>query len=399
MPKVHIDCPQCGHSMTLVLTGNRKEADRKAQWMVDNGHVCDDCKKANFEKENQAAAEANKELVDLEGSEKQVFWAETIRKSHFDAVKSLIDACNAEQPPHARLIPVLMDIKAVLSVENKKEMSAVLCKLLAAMKDQNKASWWIDNRNASTAYFARQFKEKLTALVEFNSDADKAMEAEIKAESTVIPEEAATKVVTEIKIQSNQVKIIHPEQNKKLISLLKAFGCKWDPAKPAWVFIVTESFGTPEARAAEIGNVLLKNNFPILVMDEEIRSAAINATFEVRHPRWIGISTKMAGRLSIQFEGADIRRAVRQFSTARESFSSKLIWFVHPAEWQSIRDFAAQYDFRVTAHAEKMLSNAEMAERKAILGAHISDPKAPTVNEKLIDESLPGEIDEALKDE
>ena len=77
MAKATYKCPECG--ATITVTGhNRNEADRKAAYMEGQGYVCFSCK---CKQENEAAEKkaAEMSLPALEGSPKQIAWAESIR--------------------------------------------------------------------------------------------------------------------------------------------------------------------------------------------------------------------------------------------------------------------------------------------------------------------------------
>src|SRR5690554_156523 len=119
----------CGHSDTIQLYG--KTRDREWRLAREQEKLCPECWKKYREeeraKENAKAAEANKAagLPTLEGTEKQIAWAETIRKSMIDHVaeyyiSQIADETKAEHPE--------------------------IMKGFEAMKRHTDASWWIDNR-------------------------------------------------------------------------------------------------------------------------------------------------------------------------------------------------------------------------------------------------------------
>lgn len=77
MAKATYKCPECG--ATITVTGhNRNEADRKAAYMEAQGYTCFSCKcKQEHEEAEKKAGEMG--LPALEGSPKQIAWAESIR--------------------------------------------------------------------------------------------------------------------------------------------------------------------------------------------------------------------------------------------------------------------------------------------------------------------------------
>lgn len=120
---------QCGCEKTVNLTGKYKDRERKLAWMETI--PCWDCENAakaeQYEKENAAAAEANKEmqLPELSGSPKQIAWAESIR------AKMIADLPSFEEEE-----------------EDLDEVSRLLVDgFIPWFKGQDRAAWWIDHRN------------------------------------------------------------------------------------------------------------------------------------------------------------------------------------------------------------------------------------------------------------
>ena len=83
---------KCGHDEEIQLTGKVSDREEKIAWMEEN-RVCADCYRAEQDTKHQAtneqAKESNKEMATLEGSDKQVAWAETIRAEKINEFKSL----------------------------------------------------------------------------------------------------------------------------------------------------------------------------------------------------------------------------------------------------------------------------------------------------------------------
>lgn len=118
----------CGHEKETQLYGKHTDRDSKFAWMQD--HVCPDCfkaqkekERANKEKERQPEIQAENQLAEifsqemslpsLCGSEKQIAWAQSIRRTVY---RGLID------PP-----PEVIDLMGL----------------------EPSAKWWIDNRSGS----------------------------------------------------------------------------------------------------------------------------------------------------------------------------------------------------------------------------------------------------------
>jgi hypothetical protein len=100
MAKYNVD-HSCGHSAIVNLVGKHKLREYRLEKMADQ--ECSDCFTITLAKQHQAesekAAAAASELAfpALEGSEKQVAWATTIRQTKWKRVEQLI-AVRLENP-------------------------------------------------------------------------------------------------------------------------------------------------------------------------------------------------------------------------------------------------------------------------------------------------------------
>lgn len=102
------------------VTAHKKEAERKA--------------------ENEVAAEQAKKagLPELKGSEKQVAWAESIRKSALAAPKNCVlpaEAFEAKNPD-----------------AEQRAFYAVVSSARSRLENETSAKWWIDNRDIVDSY-------------------------------------------------------------------------------------------------------------------------------------------------------------------------------------------------------------------------------------------------------
>lgn len=132
----------CGHKGRVQLYGHHTARDSKKSWM-ERG-VCPDCyraqKEAERKMENELSAEKAKKagLPELIGSEKQIAWAETIRK-------------NALMSPKNTICP--SEIFESKNPDN--EQRAIYSAVSAArsrLENERSAKWWIENRNSVNSY-------------------------------------------------------------------------------------------------------------------------------------------------------------------------------------------------------------------------------------------------------
>jgi hypothetical protein len=134
----------CGHSDRIQMYGPTSGRERKKEWM-ERG-ICPDCyrkqKKEEREKASQVAAEQAKKsgLPALAGSERQIAWADTIRKNALASAQNNV---------------LSRDVFATLPVE-KRESSRGVFEVVRTARDrletETSATWWIDNRDSVNRY-------------------------------------------------------------------------------------------------------------------------------------------------------------------------------------------------------------------------------------------------------
>lgn len=134
----------CGHEHTHQLYGKTAGRERKEQWLASG--VCPACYKAEQEAKRQAAneaaqaANASAGLPALEGTPKQIAWAETIRAGYaeqIDQIKARLEAAGGLDKLRTQ-----SPAEKVAAFERQlASMDALLAKVSAA--------WWIDHRQAT----------------------------------------------------------------------------------------------------------------------------------------------------------------------------------------------------------------------------------------------------------
>lgn len=116
----------CGHDDRVQIYGTNAhgERERKAEWY--GTILCPECERKARDEENRKHADwcAEHGCVNLEGSEKQVLWANSIR---FQVLRGLEKAYAGLPADDATV----------------REKGAGIIRRL---KEETRASWWIDNR-------------------------------------------------------------------------------------------------------------------------------------------------------------------------------------------------------------------------------------------------------------
>jgi len=308
------------------------------------GMKCPKCSAKIREQINQAAAKSNAQagLPPLVGSQKQVAWAEMVRKQKIRSI--ILDHCSLKKLDKDRL-------KA--AAENLKSRTA--------------AAWWIDNRDKFSETLLRQEYEITEKPLppEEKKIADEA-KAEAMMEATVRPEKPKTETVAEIRVDGQTVEVNFPEMRGDFRELVKNLRFRWNKEKYIWFRDVTIINGTPHDRAAELGNSLLALGIPIRIFDETLRVHAVYGTFELEQKRWITTCAegKYEGWYVLSWPyGDDVYRAAKRLRGSRYDKPAILV----PAEqYQEILDFAQMYQFAMTDDVQELINKARAIREKAL---------------------------------
>ncbi len=342
----------CGHEGRTQVYGPVKNR----QWIADRRFegLCPECYQKHLEEEmerkNKEAAEKAKEmeLPELQGTEKQVVWANTIRQQLIEKFNNEIDG---------------LDDKSL-----KMELFKILDYML---QNKTNASWYINNRYTLFTFLLEDLEKEIPTEEEIK---EKDLETQIKIESTVYPENKVTNAVVEIKVLDDTIKVYF-EKNNDFIKIVKDLGYKWNGV---WKREINYTNGTVEDRAAELGNKLLNEGFPICILDEEIRRKAIEGDYEEECTRWIYIRKegKYKGWLVIKWQGYNNRL----YNVARKLPGSK--WdsgvVVRIEHIDEVQEFAELYGFRFSKGAIKAIERY----KESLKLAEVVTPVEVKENEK-----------------
>lgn len=335
----------CGHEGRTNIIGPGKDR----QWKADAHFrgLCPECweqkKLEEREKANsEAAAKAKEmELPDLEGSEKQVAWANTLRQTLID----LIDALGKRE------------MECINSTESEKYdvLDYIMC--------QTKASWFIDNRPHGILSW---IEDRLTSIRVWKTALEiKPLVEEMKAKSTVEPENCQHKEPAEIKISSEKITVSFP-RNENFRELVKSLSYTWGDGY--WYRKITKFNGPADDRAAELGNKLLNAGFPITITDNIIRQNAVDGNYQPEQKRWITMFVEGTYKGWFAIEWSERNESL--YTTARKLPGSK---WSNPAVavkvnyWQEVQDFAELYGFKfsdMALEAIEAYKNVDIAKVK-----------------------------------
>jgi len=116
----------CGHSERYQLYGPHIERQRKAEYLAQE--KCPVCREAEHVRDAQQAAEwaTTQGLPRLQGSDKQIVWAEQIRRNMVPRMRTCIQ-----------------DVLGRTPAEYRDQVTQITSDLI----NQSLSSWWIDHRD------------------------------------------------------------------------------------------------------------------------------------------------------------------------------------------------------------------------------------------------------------
>jgi len=407
MAKTTRTCPACNEATITFTARNRKEVERYADWKIEHGHVCDACLKRQREAEAAKAAEANAEagLPALQGTEKQIAWAERIRAEILGIVESLakatamlregdVDAARAAY----RQVPALWHPQHLdfsdfnVDKDGQAEIVLALAKLIRQVRD---AGWWIDNRGLSFTQALREFRQPtLDALQGESVD-------EVVDDVTIKPADPVTQAVVEIHVGQGYITAKLPERRDDFRDVVYPLGYRWDSASRTWGLSVGAHLGTPEDRAAELMHKLLAAGFIVSCQRSAVREKAISASFEPVYPRWLVAMTR--GRFAgwvrlLATDGLNLNADLAKLD-AREDYYRQGSWYVRPGHYEALRDLAEIHGFRVSRGADDLLTQAQRQDEARLLADDLPEAPSATAQSQEPERHIPDGIDPELSDD
>jgi len=208
-------------------------------------------------------------LKGLQGTEKQIAWAETIRSEKINKLSKIASRLIAGQdklPGLGKGSKKETTEKRIFELGFKSSVQYFdTCHLaIEQIQNERSASWWIDHRDIPR--WEPIIESKALAISEETQpDAISA-----KAESTIIPDHQAINTPAEISIIDNTVTVLSPGKNRDLWEIIKLkLGFSWTGEK--WELDIGIINGTAVDRAAEAGHMLLAAGFPVIIWNEDVR--------------------------------------------------------------------------------------------------------------------------------
>lgn len=353
MARAYFKCASCGDDVEVRGT-NRNDADKKAAWKAKQAELCQSCWQDEQKQQHGQAAETNKAtgLPELTGSPAQILWAEGIRHQKI-----------AHLNEWAKTVETT-DQRFALAIEN--------------VRNQSAARWWIDNRDNNIRYLVEKISKNMEPPAPpAVQQAAKEGEAEAKAEATILPHNARTATVAEIRVVNDTVNIYFPEKRDDFREIVKARHFQWKTQY--WQRQLNTLNGSAVDRAAEMGHRLLSAGFGIRIFDESLRAKAISGDYEAERTRWILSRTNGPYRdhfVLCWYRPNDLYKAAMRIHGAR--YDSPHV-VVPASQFDEVTDFAERYDFAFSEGAQRIVT-----EQKALLQGAKRVSVAPIVEPEAI---------------
>ena len=378
--RVDLTCDVCGREYTATkICYNRSAADSWEDYMrYSADSVCPQCfgeqQRAFREEEkaqHSAAAAAFAAKVGwpkLTGSEKQVQWAETLRKEVFDKVNHGAGHCTYKGER------ITKDNVKAAGQDVMKYFETVTSAKLYIDNHERSAQKWLDAIESFIALSEQRDTESVEEPIQLQ-------DVEPTPQDIILyPAGQKYSIPVEVKMSDELIQAVVP-YNETFCKLVQDHGYKWLPQTYSWVKKIGITTETAIDTAAELTNKLLAAGFAVKVDNEEVRSKAINADFVPEHQNWVTLLNEgnHKGKLCIFWK----EKSDKLYSLARSLPGAKWVpkagIVVRVEHYKEVQDFAQLYGFKFSPGAIKAIE--EQAEKMAAV-KRVTPKSAPKVEEK-----------------
>lgn len=333
----------CGHEETSRITyTNAANRDSKIKYLSSG--ICRECEKEIERKEIEEEAQS---LPQLEGSEKQIEWANKIRHSMIIQLKAEFEYRKSQGDTNA-------------GVEEEKALNVI--------KGIASAKTFIDNRDRDIRYFViEQIKVK----------EEKPLQKEIDEELTVVPEnskEATVKITT-----TDEYVNLEFVKNDDIKSFIKEHGFIWDHG---WKISNKSIFagGDINNKAASIGNILLANGYTVIFDDIKIKEKSVKGDcYHITQK----VIFKRDGKVHINapFEDKESRELVK----AMGGKYSEGFWIVDIMKYEGLEELQEK-GYYISKSVKSMIEEVKNLKEQKIKGVDIKKEKDYAKEEGIIDD-------------
>ena len=351
MAKYEIACNICKENVTTIkLYGSL----RSRQWKIDNYNwTCDSClekiKDDAFEKSIDFSKEYD--LPKLNGSEKQIKWAETLR---FNIISQIENNDG-------------LDSFRVGGYEYKNNFDEIKMKVLDYIYTKEESSFWISNRNVPSIFLIYNLHKEI-----LNEDCviEKSLQNDFETERIISNENPITSTIAKITNTENVVRIEFTERNDIFKNVVKNKKYKWNSNDFCWERTFPIYLLPIEDRISEIALLLIKNCISVCVYDNNAYNKVKNNEFELECSRWV-IYDNIYNCFIIKFNIEDKLYDVIKRIKGNKYINSTTFQF-NKEYFNEVIEFADCYGFKFSKKALDLINVAkEMKEKSIKLNAKI----------------------------
>lgn len=330
----------CGHTEIRCLVGSCSERERKIKYFEDFG-LCSECYRNKLlEDRKLEQEEAFKKveklgLIDLEGSEKQIAWANQIRIKYINQFNYLKEdkGYKIDKNFEDLFIKLINKPSAKFFIDNRFESLSDILKII---------------KNEDEEYLKKIRQEELKIEEEKMLELKK--EAELEATIFVNDD---TSNYAKIVIKDSKIKVFY-KYDVLFIEIVKKLGYtynnKWE------MDIIGEIYGNITDRAVELGVTLLENNINVCCLDLNIKEKILNKDFVKRQYRWLILNTE--NKLKLKDYNYDKNTLYNYYRNKkiRGKWKNKGI-IVEVENYRQLLDFCEENKFSITSSAYNFIKN------------------------------------------
>lgn len=391
--KAECTCKTCGQTFEVrAYKYNSREARSFEAWAVENIVECDDCAKARKDaehaEENAKAAQSAKEneYPELQGTEKQVAWANTIREKAMASLREYYarqsgDAYTYQEQAVIRV--ALGHVKASWWIDHRAAVCGGMMSLMNALFASDEETY--DHIKETCEAIENGEMTLAEAMAEFGSEKEEPRQEEKPVRPEAVPETRKHEGSVDIRVQDGVVYAQY-DKDETFRSVVKGMEFYW---QDGWKRPVNEITGTADNIVAELGSRLLNKGFAVRFDSRELMDRAVRGEYEPMRHRWVGCR----GEDFYILWGSDEGHYYQAKSIPGARYERPGV-LVPERSWKAVDDFARMYGYSLTAKAQEKMDRLSGASAK-VSPAEVKEPAYNETN--VLDSSR--EILPDLKDE
>lgn len=344
----------CGHEEVVQLYG--KESSRR--WMIEKmeSEPCKDCIHKEALEMLKKQAEEN-DLPELEGSQKQIEWAMSIRQQFLDIIEDLSEAMNKEMDKSIEANPDKADKYEKIRTEYTEKFN----KSTMYISEQTKAKFFIDDRDEFGKCIPDTTLKTVAAYADAYDKEHDPFESEAREEVKrkqveVHPEEVIGTTNITLTAEDGCVHL-YSGYEKRLVDIIHGLDFKMTWTGKSWEYNLYNICGSAEAVIAELGNKLLEKGYIVVFPDSETSEMATSGNFEKYKLNAVFASTTDDKCLIVHFNRNDdkMRNFLLKIKGAKKLRGCDNKVTINVSHYKEILEIAEENDFAMSPAATECI--------------------------------------------